>query len=373
MKPPGRSRLRRFLHAAAVDLERALDRIDDFFSAGDDPERKIRLLAYAGYRNDKVARLKGRIVRYEKPLDAGEGTLTRLRAMMEIYNSNELPDVTVRLEGYGRTSEVITDEEGYFDFELPVDTPLPETTQWEQVTISTPDRESQRPSVEMPVMAPGINHHWGVISDIDDTVVETGATNFIKNWRRVLVDRPQDRLAVPGAATLYKTIAGDHVAPARPFFYVSSSPWNLYGFITEFMELNGIPHGPMFLKDYGIDAAKLVTAGHGEHKLAAIETVLAFYPGFKFLLIGDNGQHDVEIYAQAVKDFPDRVAAVFIRDVSGSCREGAKADLLAGIEAEGIPTFCGAGFGDAVAVVESLGLDRPLEAAKAVVDPDPQA
>ena len=200
-------------------------------------------------------------------------------------------------------------------------------------------------------------------------MIETGATDFVKNWRRVLVEQPEDRLAVPGAATLYKTIAEDHVAPARPFFYVSSSPWNLYGFITEFMELNGIPHGPMFLKDYGIDREKLIHTAHDTHKLEAIETVLSFYPGLRFLLIGDNGQKDVEIYARAVKDYGPRVAGVFIRDVSGTCREGAKAELLKGIEAAGIPTFCGAGFGDAVAVVKSLDLDRPLEAAKAVVDP----
>jgi phosphatidate phosphatase APP1 len=225
----------------------------------------------------------------------------------------------------------------------------------------------------VPVIAPGANNNWGIISDIDDTVIETGATDFLKNWRRVLVERPEDRLAVPGASSLYKMIARDHIAPARPFFYVSSSPWNLYGFIAEFMELNGIPHGPMFLKDYGIDDNQFIKTGHGEHKLAAIETVLAFYPGFKFLLIGDNGQHDVEIYAQAVKDFPSRVAAIFIRDVSGTCREGAKAELLRGIEAAGIPTFCGAGFDDAVDVVKALDLDRPLEAAKAVVEPSKPA
>lgn len=363
------SRFRGFIGAAAADLERDIDRIDDFFSAGDDPERKVRLLAYAGYRNGERARVKGRIVRYEKPLDAGEGTLTRLRAMMEIYNSNELPDVLVRLEGYGKVLDVVSDEEGYFDFEFEVSRLLPEQTRWEHVTLTTPAREAQAETIRVPVMAPGADNHWGVISDIDDTVVETGATDFIRNWRRVLVDRPQDRLAVPGAASLYKTIAGDHVAPVRPFFYVSSSPWNLYGFIAEFMELNSIPHGPMFLKDYGIDSEQLITRGHDEHKLEAIETVLGFYPGFKFLLIGDNGQQDVEIYAEAVEHFPDRIGAVFIRDVSGTCREGAKAKLLAGIEARGIPTFCGAGFGDAVAVVKKLDLDRPLEAAKAVVEP----
>ncbi|HEV2746747.1 MAG TPA: phosphatase domain-containing protein [Allosphingosinicella sp.] len=362
------SPLRRFIHAAVADFERGIDRVEDLLSAGEGHDAKVRLLAYAGYRNDQIARLRGRVVRYEKPLDAGEGMVTRLRAMMEIYNSHELPGVAVHCDGYGQSADTVTDEEGYFTFELEPDGPLPNKTRWEQVTLSSPGRPAQAPDIKVPVIAPGTDDHWGVISDIDDTVVETGATNFVKNWRRVLVERPQDRLAVPGASTLYKMIAGDHVAPVRPFFYVSSSPWNLYGFIAEFMELNGIPHGPMFLKDYGIDDQQLIRKGHDEHKLAAIETVLAFYPGFRFLLIGDNGQKDVEIYARAVRDYPGRIGAVFIRDVAGACREGAKAELLAGIAASGIPTFCGVGFDDAVAVAKALDLDRPLEAAKAVVE-----
>jgi phosphatidate phosphatase APP1 len=362
------SRIRRFIHAAVADLERDIDTVEDLAGLGEGHHARVRLLAFAGYRNSELLRLKGRIVRFKKPLDAGESTLTRLRAMMEIYNSHEVAGVKVRLQAYGLEAEAVSDEEGYFAFELLVEAPLPATTQWERVILSTPGTEAQQAEIPVPVMAPGTDNHWGIISDIDDTVVETGATDFVKNWRRVLVERPQDRLAVPGASTLYKIIAKDHVSPARPFFYVSSSPWNLYGFITEFMELNSIPHGPMFLKDYGIDDNQFIRPSHGEHKLKAIETVLAFYPGFKFLLIGDNGQKDVEVYSQAVADFPGRVAAVFIRDVSGNCREGRNGELLAGIEAAGIPTFCGAGFDDAVNVVKSLDLDRPIEAAKAVVE-----
>ena len=360
---------KQFLHSTIAELEADIDLFDDLLAQGEGHDRKVRVLAYAGYRNGQKARLKGRVVRYEKPLDAGEGFASRVRAMLEIYNSNELPGIEVWCEGYGCTANVRSDEEGYFEFELPVDQPLPATTQWEQVTLSTPGRTAQQPSIKVPVMAPGADNNWGIISDIDDTVIETGATDFLKNWRRVLVERPEDRLAVPGASSLYKMIARDHVAPARPFFYVSSSPWNLYGFIAEFMELNAIPHGPMFLKDYGIDRSRLLGASHDAHKLQAIETVLAFYPGLKFLLIGDNGQRDVTIYAKAVADFPGRVAAVFIRDVDGSCRSGPEGDLLRQIEARGVPTFCGAGFADATALVERLGLDRPSEAASAVVAP----
>lgn len=359
----------RFLRSTISELEQDIDRIDDLLAQGEGHDRRVRLLAYAGYRNEQRARLKGRIVRYEKPLDAGEGMVTRLRAMMEIYNSNELPGIAVRCEGYGQVAETLSDEEGYFEFELAVDQPLPPTTQWEQVLVSTPGRQAQQPSVKVPVIAPGTDNHWGIISDVDDTVVETGATDFLRNWRRVLAERPADRLAVPGASSLYKMIAKDHAAPARPFFYVSSSPWNLYGFIAEFMELNGIPHGPMFLKDYGIDRDQFIRRSHDAHKLAAIEQVLAFYPQLRFLLIGDNGQRDVSVYAKVVSDFPGRVAAVFIRDVDGSCRQGPEGRLLEEIGARGVRTFCGAGFGDAVAVVEALELDRPIEAASAVLSP----
>jgi phosphatidate phosphatase APP1 len=359
----------RFLHALAAGLERDIDTIDSVIGAGEGRTDRVRMLAYAGYRNDRIVRVSGRIVRYGKPLDAGEGMLSRMRAMLAIYDSKELPGIAVRCEGYGLTVDTVTDEEGYFRFELPAATPLPASTIWEQMTLSTPGREAQQERIKVPVLAPGTDNRWGVISDIDDTLVETGATDFIRNWRRVLVDRPQDRLAVPGAASLYGMIAGSHAEPVRPFFYVSSSPWNLYGFIAEFMELNRIPHGPMFLKDYGIDSGKLLGASHSAHKLAAIETILGFYPGQRFLLIGDNGQHDVEIYREAVRTYPGRVGAVLIRDVGGHCREGAKARLLAEIEAAGVPTFCGAGFDAAIEVVKALDLESPAQIARAAAAP----
>src|SRR3990170_6510936 len=112
-----KSTIARFLHSTVADLEQDLDRIEDLLAQGEGYDRKVRILAYAGYRNAHHLRIKGRIVRDEKPLDAGDGLATRLRAMMEIYNSNEIPGVTVRCEAEGHVSEVASDDEGYFDFE----------------------------------------------------------------------------------------------------------------------------------------------------------------------------------------------------------------------------------------------------------------
>ena len=124
----------------------------------------------------------------------------------------------------------------------------------------------------------------------------------------------------------------------------------------------------MFLQDYGVDAAKLINAHHDDHKLEAIRTILAFYPDFRFLLIGDNGQRDVTIYATVGAEFGKRVAGVFIREVDGSCRTGEEGALLRRIESHGVATYCGAGFDDALSVVTSLDLDRPVEAAKAITE-----
>ena len=314
------------------------------------------------------AHVRGRVVEFRESLKPTASTLSRLRAMMAIYESDEVPGVRMVADGYGGRHECVTDSEGYFEFVIPLpDRPLPDTTTWEEITLSAPDRETHRSRITAPVLAPSGKMNLGIISDIDDTVVETGATNFLKNWRRVLVHQPQDRLAVPGATKLYQLLVVDHQAPQRPVFYVSSSPWNLYGFITEFMELNGIPHGPMFLKDYGIDATKFIAGGHDTHKVAAIETILAFYPDYRFLLIGDNGQKDVDVYATVVADYPDNVAGVFIRDVSGTCRDGPNGEKLASIEARGVPVYCGETFDAAMDMVEATGFGHDSEAVKAAM------
>lgn len=357
----------RFLHAAALELEQDIDRLTRLLPARGDG--RVRMLAYAGYRNAAELRVTGRIVRFAETLDPDEGFITRIRAMLAIYNSHEVAGVPVHLNHDGRSHDAISDEEGYFRFAIPTDRPLPRETRWEAVTLSTPHRVMQAPSVEVPILAPGCDDHWGVISDIDDTIIETGATNFVRNWRRVLVDRPQDRLAVPGAASLYGLIARDHRKPTRPFFYVSSSPWNLYGFLADFMERNAIPHGPMFLKDIGIDATKFIKTGHAAHKLDMIRTILAFYPDHRFLLMGDNGQKDVEIYATVVRNFRDRIGAVLIRDVAGAYKTGPNADHLAQISAAGVPVHCAEGFAEARAVLETLGFDRPAETARAGAEP----
>jgi phosphatidate phosphatase APP1 len=211
------------------------------------------------------------------------------------------------------------------------------------------------PPVSGEILVPGRETRLAIISDIDDTIIETGATNFLKNWRRILVETPQERLAVPGAAELYRMLTGLDGSMVNPVFYVSSSPWNLYSYLEAFLRHNHMPRGPMFLRDYGIDDLKFIASPHTEHKIAAVETVLGFYPDMRFLLIGDSGQKDIEVYAHAAKAFPERIAGVFIRDVHGTGPSDLHKPALDTLRSKGLGVYFGETMEGAADLARELG------------------
>jgi phosphatidate phosphatase APP1 len=163
------------------------------------------------------------------------------------------------------------------------------------------------------VRVPGPRVTIGVISDVDDTIVHTGAQKVLAMTLRTFTGSELTRTAMPGAPELYRALAAGASGDAdNPVFYVSSSPWNLHGFLRSFLEHRGFPLGPLLLRDF------LGTGEHRTHatgKLTAIEEILSTHPDLRFVLLGDSGQHDPEIYAEAVRRYPGRILAVYIREV----------------------------------------------------------
>jgi phosphatidate phosphatase APP1 len=100
-------------------------------------------------------------------------------------------------------------------------------------------------------------------------------------------------------------------AGRNPLFYVSKSPWNLYAPLVEFFRLQGLPPGPLLLRDFGWRM-------RGNHKTEAIEGILRTYPQLPFVLIGDSGEEDPEIYSEIVQRFPRRIRVVYIRSVDAN-------------------------------------------------------
>jgi phosphatidate phosphatase APP1 len=114
---------------------------------------------------------------------------------------------------------------------------------------------------------------------------------------------------------------GTNEGEFNPIFYVSSGPWNLYDLLVEFMQLNQIPLGPILLQDYGLAEKQIISASHRDHKLAQIRKLLETYPDLPFILIGDSGQHDPEIYRKVLEEVPARIKAIYIRDVAEETRD----------------------------------------------------
>ena len=162
---------------------------------------------------------------------------------------------------------------------------------------------------------------FGVISDIDDTVVQTDVTRWLRVLGAVLFGNAHTRLPFRGVAAFYRAleagVSADGAQRLNPLFYVSSSPWNLYDLLLEFLTLSNIPLGPLNLRAWRGGTSELLPSGHGAFKQAEIRRILDTFPDLPFILIGDSGEEDPEIYGEIVSAYPGRILAVYIRNVSG--------------------------------------------------------
>jgi phosphatidate phosphatase APP1 len=146
--------------------------------------------------------------------------------------------------------------------------------------------------------------------------------------RTVLLSNAKTRLPFAGVSEFYKALQlGRNGKRNNPFFYVSSSPWNTYDLLTDFLDFNQIPAGPLLLRDIGFGGETKLRGGHMGHKFKEIQQILEAYPNLQFVLIGDSGQEDPKIYREVVKQFPGRILAIYIRDVQLPEREQVAVDV----------------------------------------------
>lgn len=325
----------------------------------------VRLQPFFGHRSAARLTISARALRSGHTKFDAKGRVRAMRTMLAQFASHEVAGLDVRLElrGPGGTTierHGVTDGEGYvrFDVALEPQWPLPADPAWEVACLHWLTPEGPQ-CIEGYVLAPGQVTQLAVVSDIDDTIVETGITGGVravaKNWRRVLAELPDERIAVPGADVFFGALGGGAVlaepggagtrypATHRPFFYISSSPWNLFPYLVAFQQSRKLPLGPLFLRDWGLNRATFGSESHGGHKRAALDQLLAFYPAMRFALIGDDTQGDLPAYADTVTEHPGRVAAVFIRTGAGplSAEETA---AQAAIEAARVPLWLGSDF-----------------------------
>src|SRR5918995_5218839 len=180
---------------------------------------------------------------------------------------------------------------------------------WHHVYLSSPRAEP----IEVPVLVVGAHQTHGIVSDIDDTVLSTSLPRpLIAAWT-AFMRAGGARRPVPGMAPMYRELLATQ--PDAPVVYLSTGAWNTAPHLTRFLQRSGYPPGPLLLTDWGPTNTGWFRSGQ-EHKRASLHRLARELPHIRWLLVGDDGQHDPRLYTDFASRRPDRVLGIAIRELS---------------------------------------------------------
>ena len=321
--------------------------------------RKAQVRVYHSYSDTDAVLVLGHVLRggeIAAPEDhlrssIWDNALSMIRLFRVVPQSNA--EVEVHFAGEVRRARA--DEQGFFQVEWVPCHPLPRG--WQPVTVKVLSGEAAGRQGEGNVYYPGFTPQ-GFISDIDDTFLVSHTASLLRRIRVLLTRNPATRKPFEGVVKHYQALARKSAPEAfpNPFFYVSSSEWNLYAYIKDFCRHHELPEGIFLLSEIQ-SVSNLLTSGQKNHggKEDRIRHVLEAFPTMKFVLLGDDTQRDPYIYAEIAKAFPNQINAVYLRQRVKSHREDASKQL-ADIEALGIPVCYFKHSKDALEHSRALGL-----------------
>ena len=272
-----------------------------------------RVEAYTGYGTPRRVRILGRVLL--SPVRTGRSDPQPAQRGFRSFLAVPAPrqQVTVLI---GSTAVVaVSDRAGYIDLEVGLDDDAELKPGWQAARL-VPAEGSTTP-VRAGVVVIGDDVRLGVISDIDDTAMVTAVpTLLVAAWNMLWV-RTARRVAVRGMADLYGRIAERH--PDAPFVYLSAGAWNTARTLRRFLVRHGYPPGPLLLTDFGPTPSSWFRSG-SQHKRTSLQHLFRMFPHMSWVLFGDDGQKDPEIYTTAAREHPEKVVAIGIRTLTGAER-----------------------------------------------------
>lgn len=180
---------------------------------------------------------------------------------------------------------------------------------WHTITL----RAGKGEAAEAPVQIMSPDAEFGIISDVDDTVLMTALPRpLVAAWNTFVVDE-HARAATPGMSVLLGQLLDRN--EGAPIVYLSTGAWNAAPALSRFMARNLFPMGPLLLTDWGPTHDRWFRSGK-EHKQRELRRLAEEFPKVRWLLIGDDGQHDEQLYHEFASEHPENVAAVAIRQLS---------------------------------------------------------
>lgn len=274
-------------------------------------------ITYTGYGSPDRLRVLARVLLTENDDDAPPAadvgaTETELAEAQQAergwrsFLTTPVAHLPVAVDIAGRTHAAHVDRGGYLDL-LVEDHGLPPG--WHDITVRA---RGARPATAR-VLVIGPETRFGVVSDIDDTVMVTRVPRpLIAAWN-TFVRHTSTRQAVPGMAELFRNV--QEARPGTPVLYLSTGAWNVVPALERLFRRSGLPAGPMLMTDWGPTNTGWFRSGQ-EHKRTTLRRLLIDFPQIRWLLVGDDGQHDPEIYSELAREHPDRVTAVAIRQLT---------------------------------------------------------
>lgn len=322
-----KSEFKKKVMQAIVDVEDAFAKAKFSVKERLDLLDPLKIQPYYGFGNEQYVFIKGRVLEEEgiKEKQEGVSTLEHLKNTYKRYESDEIPNIKISAEFAGKKLEMQTDDEGFFEFEFRFDQPVDYEKHGKLIKLRLLETKTDEDDIkaEGRIFVPDKNAEFGIISDIDDTVLVSRITHFLAKLKLMLLNDATERSPFPGIAAFLRALRKGHNDKGfNPVFFVSGSEWNLFDLLINFFQYHDIPEGPLFLKDKGI------RSGEGdfktiedEYKRQKIRHILETFPKMKFICIGDSGQEDPEIYQKVQEEFPGQILGIYIRDVTSEKRD----------------------------------------------------
>ena len=263
------------------------------------------VVPYTGYGSPGWIRVMCRVL-LAKPRTSGEKPSKKIRGWRS-FASVPVDDAEVTIIVGESEHTVLTDRGGLVDTVINADL----APGWHNVT----SRSGASEAVEAPVFVVDPESRFGLISDVDDTVMVTSLPRpLLAAWNTFVLDE-HARRPVPGMAVLYERLLQAH--PGAPVFYLSTGAWNVAPTLTRFLQRHLYPSGPLLLTDWGPTHDRWFRSGR-DHKRISLERLAQEFPDLRWLLVGDDGQHDEELYGAFAEGHAESIQAIAIRELSTS-------------------------------------------------------
>ena len=253
--------------------------------------------------------IKGRLLANSIP--KSRETDSHIRALWVSFRralTREVKNAVVKLK-YGKQEiDLMTDDEGYFEYLTAVD--KVKSASWIQL-IAVVGGKTQTLDVQLSKYLESVE--LGIISDIDDTIMITKVKSLFK--LRMLINsvfiNPFRRRPIASAAAFYRQELTS-IEGKGPIVYISNSPWNMYDYVKAFLTYNGFPKGEIQLRDFGLHMLRKKKPLQFQNKYLEISKVLKVFQNTKFMLVGDSAESDFDIYSKINYEYPGRIDKIVI-------------------------------------------------------------